>query len=45
MELVTKLDWVPDRDPREIGEEIVRAETYQSADELLGVPSMSFDLD
>jgi hypothetical protein len=25
VELVTKLDWVPDRDPREIGEEIVRA--------------------
>jgi menaquinone reductase, multiheme cytochrome c subunit len=24
-ELVTKLDWVPDRDPREIGEEIIRA--------------------
>ena len=25
VELVTKLDWVPDRDPREIGEEITRA--------------------
>jgi menaquinone reductase, multiheme cytochrome c subunit len=25
VELVTKLDWVPDRDPREIGEEIIRA--------------------
>jgi hypothetical protein len=24
VELVTKLDWVPDRDPREIGEEIIR---------------------
>jgi hypothetical protein len=24
-ELVTKLDWVPDRDPRAIGEEIIRA--------------------
>jgi hypothetical protein len=23
-ELVTKLDWVPDRDPREIGAEIVK---------------------
>jgi hypothetical protein len=25
VELVTKLDWVPDRDPRQIGEEIIRA--------------------
>lgn len=24
VELVTKLDWVPDRDPRQIGEEIIR---------------------
>ena len=41
VELVTKLDWVPDRDPREIGRGDYRAETFESAYELLGVPPMS----
>ena len=39
-DLVTKLDWVPDRDPREIGREIIARETSESANQLLGVPSV-----
>jgi len=40
-ELVTKLDWVPDRDAREIGREIIAQKHLNPPTKLLGVPSMS----
>ena len=40
-ELVTKLDWVPDRDPREIGNEIIAQKHLNPPTQLFGVPSMS----
>jgi len=39
-ELVTKLDWVPDRDPREIGREII-AQKHISPQPIARVSSMS----
>ena len=40
--LVTKLDWVPDRDPAEIGREIIAAKNIHPPVELFGLPSVGY---